>query len=157
MSKDFINYYYKNKKNFNIVKENKKKDNYMLKEGIFKFNVNLKKLTCGLCKTKNLCHLKKCHHIYQLYNTIYQIPINSLEFLWKNDNYINVLKGKEIVINEKDTECVICLDDVFETGNYDKITTCLSCGKYYHTKCLRRCKKFICLNCKKDLINNFSF
>mgnify|MGYP006095307667 FL=1 len=157
MSKDFIDYYYKNKKNFTITKKDKNKCIFILKEGLFKFKVNLKNLTCSFCKTTKLCNLKKCNHIYQLFNIIYNVPVDLLEFLWKNNNSNRILNGEELKIYENDTECMICLDDIFKNCNYNKVTSCLLCGKYYHTKCLRRCKEFICLNCNNNWKNKIFF
>ncbi len=154
MSYQFHIYYQKIKKDFLIIKENKSKTIFTLKEKNFKFKVNLKDVTCSMCHIKRLSEIKKCNHIYQLYNKYYNISILLLPFLWINDNHYKVLNHQEIEINEIDTECPICLEDteIVQKAN-KKIIHCLNCNKYYHKKCINKMKGNKCLTC----FSNFEF
>jgi hypothetical protein len=148
MSYQFHLYYNDIKKQFIVLKENKSKTIFTLKENNFKFKVNLEKLTCTMCSKKRLSEIKKCNHIYQLYHQYYNISILLLPFLWINDNYLKVLNNKEIEINDKDTECLICLEntEIINKPN-KKIIHCLNCNKYYHSKCINKIKNKKCQNC----------
>lgn len=148
MSYQFYKYYNDIKKNFNILKENKSKTIFTIKENNFKFKVDLKKLTCTVCPKKKLCEIKKCNHIYQLYSKYYDISDILLPFLWINDNYLKILNNKEMIIQEKDIECPICLDntDIIKKANKN-IIHCLNCNKYYHKKCINKLKKNKCPTC----------
>jgi len=157
MSEQFLKYYKSIKKNFYIIKKNNNKKIYKIRDGRIVFSVDLKNIKCGLCDNTSLCELKKCNHIYQLFNTEFNVPEEKLEFLWKNDNHARVLDGEEIVLKEEDLDCVICLEFVFDKNSYKKRICCLNCGKYYHHKCLNRCNKFECLNCKNDWRTKLQF
>ena len=148
MSYQFYIYYNEIKKNFIVLKEKKSKTVFTLKENNFKFKVNLKNLTCSMCSKKRLSEIKKCNHIYQLYNQYYDISILLLPFLWINDNHHKVLNHKDIEINEKDTECPICLEDteIIKKANKN-IIHCLNCNKYYHKKCINKMKGNKCPTC----------
>ena len=148
MSQQFYDYYNFIKKGFDILKSNKTKTIFRIKQHYYIFNVDLKNIKCDWCKDLPLCNLKKCYHIYHLYEKIYKISPFDLEFLWKNDNYLKVIVGEDILFDEKDTECMICLEDTFP--DYTKLYCCLNCGTYYHIKCLRKMKKSKCLNCCND-------
>lgn len=148
MSYQFYKYYNNIKKNFIILKENKSKTLFTLKENNLKFKVDLKNVTCTMCSKKKLCDIKKCIHIYDLYHKYYNVSDILLPFLWLNDNYLNIINNKKIIINEKDTECPICLDstEIIKKANRN-IIHCLNCNKYYHKKCINKLKNKTCPTC----------
>ena len=152
MSKEFYNYYKNLLDNFTILRKNNKKHIYRIKDGILHFDIDLKKAECSMCKNVKTCNLKKCVHIYKLFQNIYSVPYNYLQFLWINDNYLKVLKNEEIIIQSSDTECSICLEDAGLDGyNENKIKHCLDCGRFYHYKCLSKANiDKECLNCKEN-------
>ena len=153
MSYQFYEYYNSIKKPLNIIKINKKKHIYFLKEGIINFSVKLKQLDCQLCSKKKECDLKKCNHIYQLFNQYYNINEYLLQFLFINDNYKKALKNEELIIEEKDLECPICLENTEIINKPDnKIINCLNCNKFYHRKCLNKTNKKICYICSDIII-----
>jgi len=149
MSNEFNTYLNISNNNFIILKVNKKKTIFTIKDGYFKFKVDLKNLSCTFCKNVSECSLKKCKHIYYIYSKEFKISKYLLQFLWVNNNYINILEGKDMVIEEDDTHCPVCLDDSSkECSNFDKIVHCLDCGKFYHKNCLMKTKKkLVCLIC----------
>jgi hypothetical protein len=153
MSYQFYNYFNSIKKPLNVIKINKKKHIYYLKEGIINFSVKLKQLDCQLCSKKKECDLKKCNHIYQLFNEYYNIDEYLLQFLFINDNYKKALKNEELNIDEKDLECPICLEntEIIKRPN-NKIINCLNCNKFYHNKCLNKTNKNICYICSSSII-----
>ena len=51
-----------------------------------------------MCKNVATCNLKKGVHIYKIFQNIYDVPYNYLQFLWINDNYLKVLKNEEIIM-----------------------------------------------------------
>ena len=148
MSKEFSNYFKNLTDNFIILRKNKKKHIYRIKDGFINFDLDLKKTNCPICKTVSTCNLKKCNHIYKLYQNEYNVPYEKLQFLWINDNYLRILENKEIIVQSKDTECSICLEDCY---NEIKIKHCLECGKFNHINCLTKANSLDeCLNCKQD-------
>lgn len=152
MSKEFKNYLSQRIIDFNIIKKNKKNHKFKVNEGYFTFEIDLKKTSCLKCNNNNGCSLKKCYHIYKIYNSIYNIPFEKLQFLWINDNYLKVLDNKEIEIQPPDIECPICLEDAGSNDyNPNKVIHCLDCGKFYHINCLNKTKKgIVCLNCTNN-------
>lgn len=157
MSNEFNNYLTKIHKNFTLVKKDFKKHKFTLKEGFITFTVDLKNINCSMCNTKdlNICSLKKCSHIYRLFNELYNVPNDKLHFLWLNDNYKSILEKKEMTITDNDIECPICYED----ATIKKNIHCLDCGKFYHVKCLEKSKKgIVCLICtnnwKPDWLKN---
>ena len=127
---------------------------FKIKEGLVTFNVNLKNIDCSFCEKVKFCNLKKCIHIYKIYHEIYGIPINMLQFLWTNNNYLRVLNDEKMIVKDIDTECLICLEDAGYTDyNPYKAIHCLDCGIFTHRKCLERSDKgIVCLNCLNDWI-----
>jgi hypothetical protein len=160
MSKEFINYINGHKDKSIITRENLKKHKFKLTEGIMTFDVDLKLLNCVLCKNVNTCSLKKCIHIYKLFEIVYKVPFDKLQYLWSNNNYLKVLNGEDMEILSNDVECPICLDDAgLDSYRENKVIHCLVCGKFYHTNCLRKSNKgIVCLNCTNnwlpDWMNN---
>ena len=152
MSFQFYKYYNNIKKEFMIIKENKSKTVFTIKENNFKFKVNLKNVTCTMCTKKKLCEIKKCNHIYQLFNKYYNISDILLPFLWINNNHLKIINKENIQIDEKDIECPICLDstEIIKKANRN-IIHCLNCNKYYHKKCVNKLKGTKCPIC----YNNF--
>ena len=157
MSKEFVDYINGFKDNSIIIRENSKKHKFKLKEGIITFDIDLKNINCVMCKNVNTCSLKKCIHIYKIYEKVYKVPFNNLQFLWTNNNYLKVLKGEDMEILPNDIECPICLDDVgTQNYNYNKIIHCLDCGKFYHKLCLSKSNKgIVCLNCTNNWLPNW--
>tara|TARA_B110000858_G_C17770759_1_gene459471 strand:- start:95 stop:559 length:465 start_codon:yes stop_codon:yes gene_type:complete len=148
MSYQFYLYYNSIKKPFIILKENKSKTQFTLKEKHFKFKVNLKEITCTLCPKKKLCDIKKCYHIYELFRKYYNVSEDLLPFLWINNNHINLLKNDKLQIDENDIECPICLESTYIINKPNKkIIQCMNCNKYYHSKCINKIKNKICQIC----------
>ena len=57
-----------------------------------------------------------------IFLNIYNINTHKLQFLWMNDNHNNVIKGKELVFEEDDINCPICLEDASsENINFNKV------------------------------------
>ena len=154
MSYQFYLYYNSIKKPFMILKENKSKTLFTLKEKNFKFKVNLKEVTCTMCPKTKLCDIKKCYHIYELFRKYYNISEELLPFLWINNNHIKLLENDKLQIDENDIECPICLEttDIIDKPN-KKIVQCLNCNKYYHSKCINKIKNTICQNCFTNIKN----
>ena len=163
MSKEFNDYLNNCIKSFNkfkILKKNKNKTIYTLSEGMgmfqMKFIVNIKELSCTMCsKSVKECSLKKCKHIYYIFLHEYNISKHNLQFLWINDNYLKVIDKKEMIFEDEDINCPICLDDSTSHNiDFNKIIHCLDCGKFYHTKCLKAAckdkKEIKCLICTNN-------
>tara|TARA_B100001287_G_C22538729_1_gene461047 strand:- start:374 stop:856 length:483 start_codon:yes stop_codon:yes gene_type:complete len=152
MSNEFKNYINDMKMNLLILKTNKNKTIYTMKEGFFKFTVDIKNLKCSYCNEVKKCSLKKCKHLYYIFKNIYNINTHKLQFLWMNDNHNNVIKGKELVFEEDDINCPICLEDASsENINFNKVIHCLDCGKFYHKDCLKKAKgEYVCLICTNN-------
>ena len=153
MSYQFYLYYNSINKPFTILKENKSKTKFTLKQNNYKFKVDLKKIQCTMCPNKMNCQVKKCFHIYELFSKYFQISNELLPFLWVNDNHLNAINNQPLDIQDKDLECPICLEstDIINTPN-KKITHCLECNKYYHQKCINKTKKSVCPNCLSQII-----
>ena len=156
---DYINSCIVNFNKFKILKKNKKNTVYTMAEGIgmfqMKFNVNVKELSCTMCKSVKECSLKKCRHLYYIFYNDYGVQKYDLQFLWINDNYKRVLEGEKMIFEEDDLNCPVCLDDSTSCFlDFNKITHCLDCGKFYHTKCLKEaCKnknEVKCLICTNN-------
>ena len=152
MSKEFYEYMDGFKDDFIINKKHKKKHKYSIKKGFINFNINLINPDCPFCDKSSTCSLKKCIHIYKIYNTVYNVPRDKLVFLWINDNYLKVLNNEKMVILPDDIECPICLENAgFNNYIKNKTIHCLDCGKFYHTKCLDKTKKGkVCLICTNN-------
>lgn len=166
ITNEFNNYYKDFKFNFTILKKDKKRHVYTLKEGVITFKVYLKEITCTLCNSIgssiNTCNLKKCKHIYYIYQKLYNVPYEELIYLWINNNHINILNNEKMVILDKDIECSICLEDAGgKYYNSEKIIHCLECGNFQHRLCLDKVKKqkksneIVCINCYTNWLPNW--
>ena len=130
MSNEFNNYLTKIHKNFTLVKKDFKKHKFTLKEGFITFTVDLKNINCSMCNTKdlNICSLKKCSHIYRLFNELYNVPNDKLHFLWLNDNYKSILEKSPLEIAAKKHELIAykhegfwqCMDTKRDKDNLEK-------------------------------------
>ena len=146
MNDIFYNYYIKKIDDVKHITITKKKNALNVKDGLITFS--LKTLNeCTICGFFNLCDYRKCNHIYAVLINHYKLSYNDLFYLWKNDNYENLINNKPFDYSPE--ECTICLDVI----NYkNKYVHCLNCGICYHSKCINRCKDTKCLNCM-NLLN----
>tara|TARA_B100000927_G_C16285980_1_gene397499 strand:+ start:242 stop:727 length:486 start_codon:yes stop_codon:yes gene_type:complete len=152
MSKEFCDYINNLNYNFIITRQDTKKHKFSLKQGIINFKIDLKNGICPICPKINICSLKKCAHLYKIFEEVYNVPFEKLQYLWTNDNYKKVLNKEEMIILDNDIECPICLEDAGKIG-YDrhKVIHCLDCGKFAHSKCLIKSNRGIkCLICTSN-------
>ena len=74
-------------------------------------------------------------------------------FLWKNNNYENLLDNNKYDYTSE--ECAFCLEriDYFDKSENISLKNCqcLNCGNCFHQKCIRHYNKPTCLNCKEVL------
>jgi hypothetical protein len=134
----------------NLTKSNifrtKKKNIFLVKEGIYSFKIDMNKSKpCLFCPKINQCSLKKCKHFYQV---LKMLNITNISFLSINDNLKRALNNEDIVVHDSDIECNLCLSECWNSDiDIDKIYQCLSCSKLYHNTCLVQYKQTVCPFC----------
>ena len=127
------------------IKIKKTKKEYILTDGLMKIKMNNFDLcNCFLCGNFKSCDYNKCIHIYSILINYYNLNYKDIMFIWKNDNYNKLKKGKDLDYTLD--ECSICLQNI-KLENNEKNAFCSYCGTFYHLKCFNNLQKKQCLNC----------
>jgi hypothetical protein len=132
-------------KKFNFVKN---KNNYFILDGIIKYKINTRELTCA-------CSKYFCEHIIFFLVEVYKINIEFLLFYNKfKNNLLEMSKNKSDIqnINQKineyitnNLECVICFCSLLDKKfNYD-LVECSICSNYCHKYCFQLYKSKNCI------------
>ena len=160
----YVNSFYQQVLGMQIYIKNKKKkknnNTFKIKDGIITLEVKLnsENIICNWCQNPKKCSLKKCKHIYFILLEHFELSLDEICMLFKDDNWTNFFNDNTILpTSYQNEECGICLDEIEQNGyvNFKKICQCLDCGNFSHSKCLKQIKKDHCLYCYKD--NNPSF
>ena len=141
----FFDYYNNCNKTYNILK--KKKNTWIIKEGFFKFNMNINELKCSCLHNKDYCnHLIDflMENNIDLICCFFILTNNQTKELYHNnhnskDNNHNSKDINKIIIESID-ECIICLDNI-DLFNIENIFICEQCNKIIHNKCLQKWMK----------------
>lgn len=149
MSDIFYKFYLNMLENIKFIHIKKGKNKLFLQDGLFK--IKFDNLTnCTTCGKFTQCEYTKCKHIYAILIKEYKLNFHDLFFLWKNNNFHNLIENKEFDYTPED--CNFCLEQIDYTKNRT-YTQCLKCGCCYHIKCLRQYDKIVCINCNSSISN----
>ena len=154
----YVNSFYKQISGMQIfVKTNKKKGKniYKIKDGIVTVQIKLtaNNIICNWCQNPKQCSLKKCKHIYFLLMKHFDLSLNEICLLWRNDNWTTFFNdNSNLPKSYKDEDCGICLEEIEQDSyvNFKKFNQCLDCGNFTHHKCLKQINKNHCIFCYKD-------
>jgi hypothetical protein len=135
----------------------KKKNNFIVTEGIFNYQINKKDLSCP-------CSNLLCSHIIFFLTDVIKINIHDIVFYGKFKNLLITLLNENIdfkIINQKindfideEFECLICFCNLRNSKFNNNIVECSNCYNYCHKYCFDLYKSKntlltnICIHCK---------
>lgn len=158
----YVNSFYKQICIMQIFINKKKKNIFKIKEGIMNLIVTMKadNITCTWCHNPKQCSLKKCKHIYFVLMKHFDLSLDEICLLFRNDSWGKFFKDNtDLPKSYQDEDCGICLEEIEQNNyiNFKKIYQCLDCGNFSHNKCLKQINKDHCIFCYKDNNPNLPF
>ena len=153
---DYVNTFYKQINTMQLfINKKKNKNKFKIKDGIITLEIKLdtNNIICNWCSNPKLCSLRKCRHVYFLLLNHFNLNLNQIALLWRENNWEKFIQNNSnLPKSYQNEDCGICLDEI-EKNNYidfKKIYQCLDCGNFSHHKCLKQINKDHCIFCYKE-------
>ena len=104
------------------------------------YNLNIQSLIINCSAINNIINsiyyensYSKLDEIYNRFNTITNNYYESIEILEKTTPNNNIIEFETVVLDNNNTECIICKDNMNNNNNPVKL---VKCGHIYHKECL---------------------